>query len=303
MIALRVLDLNKNDIKRDVVTTPFTFPATANSLLWNNLKPVWCDVDYETMNITPENAKRCIDSYVTGIMPVHLFGNPCDVKGFKELSESYNKKLIYDAAHAFGIEIDNIGIGNFGDFAMFSFHPSKLFHTGEGGALTCNDEDLNKDVKKLRNFGIEDDIIGSNLPGINGKMNELQAVIGREILKQIDEEIIKRKRIFELYKYFLSHLSWIKLLKIPDNIKQNYLYFPIRFIGKSRDKVYNYLLENNVFTRKYFYPLCHQFKHLREYYKSMPVAEKISEEILCFPCYGSLIQEDIYNICKLIIKA
>lgn len=303
MIALRALDLNKNDIKCDIVVTPFTFPATVNVLLWNELKPIFCDVDYETMNITPEKTERCLDSYVTGIMPVHVFGCPCDVKGFKDLAKIYNKKLIYDAAHAFAVEIDDTGIGNYGDFTMFSFHPTKLFHTGEGGALTCNDIDLHTDAKQLRNFGIKDDITGSILPGINGKMNELQAAIGLEILKQIDEEIEKRKKIFEFYRSCLGPYEWIKILNMPENIKQNYLYFPIRFIGKSRDKIYNHLIENNVYARKYFYPLCHEFKHLRQYYESMPIAEKISEEILCLPCYGSLSQDDIYNICNLIIQA
>jgi dTDP-4-amino-4,6-dideoxygalactose transaminase len=160
MIALRSLDLS-HDMKQDIITSPFTFPATANVLAWNNLTPSFCDVDYETMNITPALAERCLDSYVTAILPVHVFGNPCDVYGFEDLAKSRNLKIIYDAAHAFGVEIDGVGIGNFGNITMFSFHPTKLFHTGEGGMLTCNDKYLDIDIRQLRNFGIQDDETGS----------------------------------------------------------------------------------------------------------------------------------------------
>lgn len=295
MIALKSLNL-----RGSVITTPFTFPATSNSLIWNNLTPIFCDVDYETMNITPKSVEERIDRSVSAILPVHIFGNPCDVYGFEELSEIYSLKLIYDAAHAFKTEINGQGIGTFGDITMFSFHPTKLFHTGEGGMLTYNDNYLDEPIKQLRNFGIKDDITGSILPGINGKMNEIQAGLGLCILDKIEEEIKKRKKIYELYKNYLSGNSWIKLLNIEKNIQNSYQYFPIR-IKNFRNEVYEDLKRKKIFSRKYFYPLCSDFEHFKHIRAKVPNAVKISEEILCLPFYGDLSPDDIERICETII--
>ncbi len=294
MVAFKSLGLQGK-----VITTPFTFPATVNALTWNGLKPVFCDVDYETMNITPGKAEEYKGGGISAILPVHVFGNPCDVSGFKDLADNNELKIIYDAAHAFGTEIDGVGIGNFGDVTMFSFHPTKLFHTGEGGMLTCNNPELDTTIKQLRNFGIKDDITGSILPGLNGKMNELQAALGLCILNKIEEEKNKRKKISELYKYYLSEIPWIKFLNIEKNISQSHQYFPIR-IKKIRNKIYDRLVEKNCFPRKYFYPLCSDFQHFKHIKREVPNAIKVSEEIVCLPFYGDLGEKNVERICDII---
>lgn len=296
MVAIKSLDL-----KGSIITTPFTFPATVNSLSWCNISPIFCDIDYETMNITPEEAYKHIDDTVSAILPVHVFGNPCDVDGFKKLAKFYDLKIIYDAAHAFGTKIDGVGIGNFGDITMFSFHPTKLFHTGEGGMLTYNNNELDIIIKQLRNFGIKDDITGSVRPGINGKLNEIQASLGICVLDKIKEEREKRKKINKLYNFYLSDIPWIKFLNIEKNIKNSHQYFPIR-IKNFRNKIYDHLINNKVFARKYFYPLCNDFKHFKHIKSDVPNSVKISKEILCLPYYGDLTEEDIERICKIIIN-
>lgn len=305
MIALKSLNL-----RGYVVTTPFTFPATANVLSWNNLTPIFCDIDYETMNITPEEANKYLDilhTNVSAILPTHIFGNPCDVYGFQELASLYEVNLIYDAAHAFGVEIDGKGIGTFGDISMFSFHPTKLFHTGEGGILTYGASTyayrkLDETIKQLRNFGIKDDTIGSIRPGINGKMSEFQAIMGLCILDKLQLEREKREIIYHLYRLFLEDIPWIKLLEIEGTTQNSLQYFPIRIIGKSRDEVAERLKEHNVFARKYFYPICSDFPHLQPIESKLPIAKKVSEEILCLPFYGELTADDIEKICSIIIK-
>jgi len=295
MIALKSLDL-----KGSVITSPFTFPATPNAIEWNNLTPIFCDVDYETMNILPKEAEKHINKDVSAILPVHVFGTPCDVYGFKDLSDSYNLKLVYDAAHAFNVKINGTGIGTFGDISMFSFHPTKLFHTGEGGMLTYNNKNLDIPIKQLRNFGIKDDQAGSIMPGINGKMNEIQAALGLCILNEIKNEIKKRKKIYNLYKKYLFEIKKIKLLNVEKNIQLSYQYFPIR--TKKRNKIYNLLIKNNIYARKYFFPLCSDFKHFENIKSNVPNAKKISEEILCLPFYGNMESEDVERICEIIKK-
>lgn len=294
MIALKSLDL-----KGSVITTPFTFPATANVIEWNNLDIIFADVHYESMNIIPEETFIHMDKKTSAILPVHVFGNACDVEGFDILAKCNDLKIIYDAAHAFGTEIDGKGIGTFGDITMFSFHPTKLFHTSEGGMLTYTDPELDVIIKQLRNFGIKDDITGSILPGINGKMNEIQAAMGLCILPEIEEEKEKRKKIYNLYKSFLCDISWIKFLEMEKNVSNSLQYFPIR-IKKIRNKIYNVLKNNNIFARKYFYPLCSDFAHFKHIKSHTPNAVKISEEILCLPFYGDLKESDIKRICKII---
>jgi dTDP-4-amino-4,6-dideoxygalactose transaminase len=297
MIALKSLDL-----KGSVVTTPFTFPATTNALLWTNLEPIFCDIDYYTMNIIPEEVEKCIEKDTTAILPVHVFGIPCDVYGFKKLADVNNLKLIYDAAHAFGVEYNNVGIGNFGDISMFSFHPTKLFHTGEGGMLTYNNHGLDIIIKRLRNFGIHSDgVTGSVLPGINGKMSEIQAVMGLCILDEIHKEQNKRWQALMSYSLGLLDVPWIKFLSTSNinNVKPSFQYLPIRIIGKSRDEICNRLNKYNVFPRKYFHPLCSDFKHI-DCKKELPNAKRVSEEILCLPFYGDLTADNIEKICAII---
>lgn len=299
MIALKSLNL-----KGPVITTPFTFPATVNAISWAGLRLIFCDIDYETMNITPEDSLECIKNSevtISAILPVHTFGTPCDVQGFQELAYDYGLKIIYDAAHAFNVKINDTHIGNFGDISMFSFHATKLFHTGEGGMLTYNDSELDIPIKQLRNFGIKDEKEGSIIPGINGKMTEMQAALGLCILGKIDEEIKKRKKVFELYKSFLSGIPWIKFLKIEKNVQNSYQYFPIR-IKIFRNKIYEHLKNNGIQSRKYFYPLCSDFEHFKHLDSIVPNAVKVAEEILCLPFHGDLAENDIERICEIIIE-
>ena len=298
-IACKALEL-----KGEVITTPFTFPATISSLYQNNLKPIFCDITLHDYNIDTELIKNLITPKTSAIMPVHVFGNPCEIENIEIIAKNHNLKVIYDSAHCFGVEYKNKGIGNYGDINMFSFHATKIFHTLEGGALTYNNSTLKEKLYLLKNFGIKnyDEVI---LPGTNGKLNELQAAIGLLNLKAVENEIKKRKELTRIYKENLQNVEGIKYLDEKQDVKYNYQYFPI-LIDKDtfhfdRDYVYEYLKKYNIFTRKYFFPLCTDYK----YYKSeipdvIPVAKKIIDQILCLPIYGELKSGDIEKICKIL---
>ena len=302
-IALQ-LALQALKLKGEVITTPFTFAATVNSLVSNNLKPVFCDIKTEDLNINSDEIEELITSRTSAILPVHVFGNPCNIEEISRIAEDNNLKLIYDTAHCFGVKYKNIGIGNFGDISMFSFHATKIFHTLEGGALTYNNNDLKQQLSLLKNFGIknEEEII---LPGTNAKMNEVQAAIGLLNLNLVENEIEKRKKLAYIYRENLKEIEGIKYLDERKNVKYNYQYFPI-LIDESefifdRDSLYNHLRDYNVFARKYFYPLCTNYQYLKNNYKiHLPNAEKISKQILCLPIYGELKENDVEKICKII---
>jgi dTDP-4-amino-4,6-dideoxygalactose transaminase len=291
----------------EVITTPFTFAATPHTLTWNNIRPIFCDIEKNTFNIDTDKIESSITSETTGILPVHVFGIPCNVEKIQKIADDYGLKVIYDAAHAFGTRWNNKEIGNFGDITMFSFHATKQFHTAEGGALTFRDSNLKKRIDLLKNFGIqsEDEVI---MPGINGKMNELQAALGLEVFEYLDTEHRKRMRCFNHYIKKLKHLNGIILPKFDKNIHFNYQYFVIRIekekFGMSRDEVYEKLKHFNIFTRKYFYPLCSSYacyKNLPSSSKNnLPIASKIVDEVLCLPLYGDLSIEDIEKICIII---
>jgi len=297
-LALQALELTG-----EVITTPFTFPATINSLFQNNLKPVFCDIKLEDFNIDPNKIEELITQRTSAILPVHVYGNPCEIEKIRKIADDYNLKVIYDAAHCFGVKYKNKGIGNFGDISMFSFHATKIFHTLEGGALTYNNSGLKEKLNLLKNFGIknEEEII---LPGTNAKLNELQAAIGLLNLKNIKAEINKRKILSEVYKEHLKKIEGIDYLTIKNSIKYNYQYFPVtideRLFRYTRDQVYNYFKKFNVFTRKYFYPLSTKYKFLRERKYNLPNAEKIANRILCLPLYGSLKIAEVKKICDII---
>ena len=279
------------------ITTSYTFLATVNALEWNNIEPIFCDIDPITFNIDANKIEELITPDTTCILPVHIFGNPCDVYKIQDIADRYGLKVIYDAAHAFGVEIDNIGIGNFGDITMYSFHPTKLFHTGEGGALSCKDKNLKQRLEYLNNFGIKDEetII---MPGINGKMNEMSAALGLLVLQEVDEHIQKRKVLTELYIENLTGVRDISFLSFKDNVKRNYQYMIIRLYN--RDMLYDKLKEYNVFTRKYFYPLCSDFNWYKHLHSSVPIAKQISKETLCLPLYGDLTIDEVNQICDII---
>lgn len=302
LIALKALD-----IKGQVITTPFTFAATVHAIKWSDLEPIFCDIDPIHMNINPKLIEKVITPGTSAILPVHVYGTPCDVNTIKKIAKKHNLKVIYDAAHAFGTEIDGNGIGNYGDITMFSFHATKLFHSAEGGALVCKEKKLKEKIDLLKNFGIknEEEVI---LPGINGKMNELQAAMGLSVLGLVDGERKKRRKIAEIYKMELENIEGIYFLPYMPNIKDSYQYFIIRInekkFSKSRDYVYEELKKYNIFARKYFFPLCSNF----DFYKSLqsartenlPVANTISNQVLSLPFYGSLKEEEIRIICRII---
>ena len=304
MVACRALNLTG-----EVITTPFTFAATPHALTWNNLTPVFCDIDPITLNIDANKIEPLITERTSAILAVHVFGTPCDVEKIQSIADKYNLKVIYDAAHAFGITLNGGGgIGGLGDVSMMSFHATKIYHTIEGGALMCRDARLKERIDLFRNFGIagEEEV---ELPGLNGKMNELQAAIGLIMLDCIDDEREKRAALEKIYDEELRHCEGI--IRVPEFLlssKSNHQYYVIRIdrekFGRSRDEVYDTLRRYNVFARKYFYPLCSDYDHYKNLPSAaperLPNAHRISEEVLSMPLYGELSVEDVKKICAIV---
>jgi len=299
--------LQELKITGEVITTPFSFVATTHSLWWNNIKPVFVDIEPATFNLDPHKIEAAITSKTTAIMPVHVYGNPCNVKRIKEIADTYGLKIIYDAAHTFGVTINKNSVLNFGDLSVMSFHATKVYHTFEGGAIVCHDEDSKKRIDHLKNFGFagETTVVA---PGINGKMNEVQAAMGLLQLKYIEKNIEKRKHIAETYREKLQGIEGLTYLKDKPGIKHCYSYFPI-FIdknqfGKTRDEVYENLKKQNIFGRRYFYPLISQFPTYSGLESAqpgkMPVAEKATEEVICLPIYSDLDIDNVNKICGFI---
>ncbi|KON70195.1 aminotransferase [Peribacillus butanolivorans] len=302
-----LLGLKALNLKGEVITTPFTFPATVQALDWNGLTPVFCDIDSNTLNIDANKIEALITENTSAILGVHVFGNPCDVYKINEIAEKYNLKVIYDGAHVFGTTVDGKPIGSFGDMTMFSFHATKLFNTVEGGALTVNDKNLHQKLNLLKNFGLAspEDVV---LSGLNAKMNEVQAGIGLEVLKLVDEERLKRDKIKQTYERKLAGIPGIRVLTTLQNECSSYQYFVIEIdrekYGRSRDWVHEELNKYNVFTRKYFYPLCSDFewyKHLESAQpKNLPKAQKSVNQVLSIPFYGELELESAEKICAIL---
>ncbi len=291
----------------DVITTPFTFPATPHVLTWNNIRPIFCDIDPVTMTIDADKIESMITPQTTAILGVHVFGIPCNVNKIQEIASRYGLKVIYDGAHAFQTEINGTGIGNFGDITMFSFHATKLYHTVEGGALAVKDKSVKERIDLLKNFGIknEEEVV---MPGINGKMNEVQAVIGQLVLEMVDEEKDRRRELRDTYVECLKDVEGISLMADAPGMKNSFQYFVIRInqkkFGKSRDYVHSELKKYNVITRKYFHPLCSEYTCYRQLPSSsasnLPVAHKVVEEVLALPFYGHLTPEDAEHICTIL---
>jgi dTDP-4-amino-4,6-dideoxygalactose transaminase len=294
-------------ITGEVITTPFSFVATTHSLWWNNIKPVFVDIDPHTFNIDPDKIESAITSKTTAILPVHVFGNPCDAEKIQNIADTYGLKVIYDACHAFGVRMDGNSILNFGDLSVLSFHATKVFTTFEGGAIICNDAATKKRIDFLKNFGFagETTVVA---PGINAKMNEFQAALGVLQLQHIDAAIEERKNIALLYREQLKDIDGITILSDSPNVKHNYSYFPLLIdsenYGMTRDDLYEKLREKNIYVRRYFYPLISQFPMYRDLDSAKPgklfVAERITEQILCLPIYPGLRQDVIAEICELI---
>ena len=296
-------------ITGEVITTPFSFVAAAHSLLWNGIKPVFCDIDPITYNLDPKKIEAAITPKTTAILPVHVYGNPCDVTPIQEIAGAYGLKVIYDACHAFGVTVNGNSILNFGDLSVLSFHATKAFTTFEGGAIICHDEITKRRIDFLKNFGFagETTVVA---PGINAKMNEFQAALGVLQLKYIDQSIQKRKKIAEYYRQHLRGLKGISFFEDIPDVRHNYQYFPIvidkELFGESRDEVYGALKKRNVFSRRYFYPLISQFPTYRGLESALPgnlpVAEEITQKILCLPLYPELNESDATKIVNIITE-
>jgi len=303
LVALQMLRITEGE----VITTPFTFPATAHVLYWNRLRPVFCDIDDTTLNLDPARIERLISPDTKAIMPVHVFGIPCDIEAVQEVADRHGLYVIYDAAHAFGVRYKGRPIVEAGDLSVLSFHATKLFTSIEGGAIVTKTAGDKKRVDFLKNFGFanEETVIG---PGINGKMNEFQAAFGLLQLDMIDEAIAVRARLTALYREGLSGVPGIRLQSDRPDVDHNYAYFPVRVdeeeYGMSRDALYATLKEFNIFTRKYFYPLCTQvpcYSTLPSAASAnLPIAERVTKQILCLPIYGTLEDATVRTICTVI---
>ena len=296
-------------ITGEVITTPYSFVATTHSLWWNGIKPVFVDIEPEHCNLDPEKIEVAITPKTTAILPVHVYGNPCNVERIQEIADIYGLKVIYDAAHAFGVEEKNNSILNFGDLSILSFHATKTFNTIEGGAIICHDEKIKKRIDYLKNFGFADEVTVV-APGINAKMNELQAAFGILQLKTFAEQILKRKQIARLYRELLLDINGISYHKDIGNVKHNYAYFPI-FIdenkyGLTRDELYFKLREKNIYGRRYFFPLISEFPTYSGLPSANPdnlqIAEKIARQVICLPIYPELDIEEQNMITQIITK-
>jgi dTDP-4-amino-4,6-dideoxygalactose transaminase len=302
LVALRALDL-----RGEVITTPFTFPATPHAIRWSNAVPVFCDIDPVTLTLDPARVEQAITPRTTGILAVHAYGMPCDVRSLQAIADRHGLKLVYDAAHAFGVKIKGVGIGNFGDVSMFSFHATKLFHSAEGGALTCTSRSTRELFDQLKNFGIlNQEAVGPI--GINGKMTELQAALGLAVLDCVPAELRRRRAVIARYRERLEGIAGLHAMEEPAGVESSCQYFvvridPIRF-GCSRDVVFDRLKHYNVFARKYFYPLCSEYDCYRDLPSSapglLPVAVEAARQVLCLPLYGSLSLEACDVICDMI---
>jgi dTDP-4-amino-4,6-dideoxygalactose transaminase len=276
-------------ITGEVITTPYSFVATAHSLLWNGIKPVFVDIDPTSLNLDPEKIEAAITPQTTAIMPVHCYGYPCDVKRIQQIADNYNLKVIYDAAHAFGVKDDHCGLLNYGDLSVLSFHATKVFNTFEGGAIVCPDEKTKRRIDHLKNFGFADEVTVV-AAGINGKMSEINAAFGLLQLKGIDDALAKRQLVDARYREGLKHVTGIRCTAQGEHTA-NYAYFPI-FVESNRDKLYETLKENGILGRRYFYPLISDFPMYRSIPSAspsnLPIARKTANEVICLPIYPEL---------------
>jgi len=293
-------------ITGEVITTPYSFVATAHSLLWNDLKPVFVDIDPVTCNLDPASIEKAITPSTSAILPVHCYGTPCDVDAIQTIADTYGLKVIYDAAHCFGVRQSGTSVLRHGDLSILSFHATKVFNTFEGGAIICPDAKTKKRIDYLKNFGFADEVTVV-APGINGKMSEINAAFGMLQLRHIDNALAQRKLIDQDYRQQLEGVQGIRLMSRRPELTANYSYFPI-FIEQSyplsRDQVYDLMRDHNILARRYFYPLISEFPMYRGLASAanelLPVAEKTSRQVLCLPIYPDLAQEVVSTICRLL---
>lgn len=290
----------------EVITTPFSFVATTHSLHWNGIKPVFVDIDPQTFTLDPVKIEAAITPQTTAIMPVHVYGNPCAVDEIQRISDTYGLRVIYDAAHCFGVRLAEKTVLEFGDMSVLSFHATKVFNTFEGGAIVCKDDKTKQRIDFLKNFGFADEVTVV-APGINAKMNEVQAAFGLLQLKHMNDVLAARRLVDLRYRAALSSIPGLHLHEIAEGITQNYSYFPV-LIGPdfpiSRDGLYEKLRESGIFARRYFYPLISEFPAYRGLpsakRENLPVATRIAEQVLCLPIYPSLGEDEQQRVIDLI---
>lgn len=304
-IAL-VTALQAHRVTGEVITTPYSFVATSHSLLWNGIKPVFVDIDPKTLNLDPMKIEAAITPQTTAIMPVHCYGHPCDVEAIQRIADNYNLRIIYDAAHAFGVEDDGGSVLRYGDLSILSFHATKVFNTFEGGAIVCPDEKTKTRIDQLKNFGHvgETTVVA---PGINGKMSEFNAALGLLQLKYVDQAIAQRKKVDARYREKLQGIAGVRCIDGSGEIIANYSYFPIMVDENhpiTRDALYQKLKDNNIHPRRYFYPLISEFPMYRGLPSAnrdnLPSATKAARQVLCLPIYPDLPIKVVDEVCDLI---
>lgn len=296
-------------LKGEVITTPYSFAATTHSIWWNGLKPVFVDVEEDTGLINPEKIEAAITPKTSAIMPVHIYGNPCNMERIQEIADTYGLKVIYDAGHAFGVKVNEKPVLEYGDMSTLSFHATKVYNTVEGGALICHDAATKKRIDYLKNFGFagETTVVA---PGINSKMDEIRAAYGILNLKQVDAAIASRKTIAIKYRELLKDVPGIRILHDIEGVQHNYAYFPIfvneKEYGMSRDALYEKLKENNIYGRRYFYPLISTFPAYKGFESAnpdnLPIATKLASQVICLPMYAGLSESLIERIVHILVK-
>jgi len=296
-------------ITGEVITTPYSFVATTHALWWNGIKPVFVDIDPTTGNINPDKIEAAITPKTTAIMPVHVYGKPCDTKRIQEIADQYGLKVIYDAAHAFGVEVNGESILNAGDLSTLSFHATKVYNTVEGGAMVMHDEKMKKRIDYLKNFGFanETTVVG---PGINSKMDEVRSAYGLLNLKQVDAAIEARHQVAIKYREVLRNVEGVTFFDDIPGVRHNYSYFPIfidaKKYGMTRDELYFKMKEQNVLGRRYFYTIISEFSTYRGLEsakpENLPEAHKMADSVICLPMHHALSNDDIQRILDSIIK-
>ncbi len=296
-------------ITGEVITTPYSFVATTHAIWWNGIKPVFVDIDPATGNIDPNKIEAAITPKTTAIMPVHVYGQPCDIQRIKEIADLYGLKVIYDAAHAFGVEKDGKSIIEAGDMSTLSFHATKVYNTIEGGALICHDAETKQRIDYIKNFGFanETTVVA---PGINGKIDEVRSAYGLASLKLVDKAIKSRKAVALRYRDALTGIKGIRMQNDIPNVKHNYSYFPIfideKQFGMSRDSLYEKMKSLGIYGRRYFYPLISTFSPYRGLesarHENLPEAYKMADQVICLPMHHALSEEDVERVIHSIIK-
>ena len=301
------LSLQALNLQGEVITTPFTFASTTHAIVRNGLEPVFCDIDAQNYTIDVTKIEQLITPRTSAIVPVHVYGNVCNVEEIERIANKYGLKVIYDAAHVFGVKYKGKGIGSYGDASCFSFHATKVFNSIEGGAVCYKDSEFGRIIYGLKNFGIRDQEIVDSI-GANAKMNEFCAAMGLCNLRHVDEEIVKRNRVVQAYMEFLGDVEGIRVSVVQPDVMPNYAYFPIvideKKYGASRDEVYEKLCRNNIFARKYFYPLTSMFDCYKGKYdvQLTPIALYISKRVLTLPLYADLDIDTVKMICGTILE-